>query len=108
MTTIRRMDITTAEHRERVSLVGEALTAYRAMAAFDRSIELDPALGDAITKIGDREVPDDLYERAAGCHADGMTAMQAARSMSRVSAKTRPTLSPCDNPSRPPKACPRA
>ena len=65
MTTIRRMDITTAEHRERVSLVGEALTAYRAMAAFDRSIELDPALGDAITKIGDREVPDDLYERAA-------------------------------------------
>jgi AhpD family alkylhydroperoxidase len=42
------MDITTAEHRERVSLVGEARAAYRAMAAFDRSIELDPALRELL------------------------------------------------------------
>jgi hypothetical protein len=37
-----RIDITTNEHREHVSLMREARTAYRAMAAFDRSIELDP------------------------------------------------------------------
>jgi len=116
------MDITTAEHRERLSLVEEARSAYRAMAAFDRSIEFDLALrelvkirasqlngcaycidthtraaraageseqrlyalaawresplftprervalelADAMTKIGDRGVPDDLYQRAA-------------------------------------------
>ncbi len=122
------MDVTTAEHRVRVSLAEEARTAYRAMAAFDRSIELDPALrelvkirasqlngcaycidmhtraarqageseqrlyalaawresplftlrertalelADAITKIGDRGVPDQLYERAAAEFAAG-------------------------------------
>jgi len=116
------MDVTTAAHRVRVSLAEEARTAYRAMAAFDRSIELDPALRelvkirasqlngcaycidmhtraarkageseqrlyalaawresplftpreraaleltDAITEIGERGVPDDLYESAA-------------------------------------------
>jgi AhpD family alkylhydroperoxidase len=42
------MDITAAEHRERVSLVGEARAAYRAMAAFDRSIELEPALRELL------------------------------------------------------------
>jgi AhpD family alkylhydroperoxidase len=117
------MAITTVEHRrERVSLVEQTNGAYRAMAAFDRSIECEPALRelvkirasqlngcaycidmhtraarqageseqrlyalaawresplfnpreraaleltDAITKIGERGVPEDLYERAA-------------------------------------------
>ncbi|HYM54378.1 MAG TPA: carboxymuconolactone decarboxylase family protein [Solirubrobacteraceae bacterium] len=122
------MDTTTAEHRGRVSLVEEARGAYRAMAAFDRSIEFDSALRelvkirasqlngcaycidmhtraarkageseqrlyalaawrasplftpreraalemtDAITRIGERGVPDDLYERAAAELAPG-------------------------------------
>jgi AhpD family alkylhydroperoxidase len=122
------MDITMAEHRERVSLMGEARVAYSAMAAFDRSIELDPALrelvkirasqlnacaycidmhtraarkageseqrlyalaawresplftpreraalelADAITRIGERGVPNDVYERAAAEFAAG-------------------------------------
>jgi AhpD family alkylhydroperoxidase len=116
------MDRTTVEHRERISLKGKAPGVYRAMAAFDRSIELDPALRelvkirasqlngcaycielhtrtarkagegeqrlyalaawresplftpreraaleltDAITRIGDGGVPDDVYERTA-------------------------------------------
>lgn len=117
------MDTATAEQRrERISLVAEARGAYRAMGAFDRSIEFDPALrelvkirasqlngcaycidmhtraarkageseqrlyalaawresplftpreraalelADAITRIGERGVPDDLYECAA-------------------------------------------
>jgi AhpD family alkylhydroperoxidase len=42
------MDITTAEHRERISIKREAVAAYRAMAAFDRSIELDPALRELV------------------------------------------------------------
>ena len=42
------MDITAAEHRERISLLEEARAAYRAMAAFDRSIELDPALRELV------------------------------------------------------------
>jgi AhpD family alkylhydroperoxidase len=123
------MDTGTVEHRpERISLVEEARGAYRAMAAFDRSIELDPALRelvkirtsqlngcaycidmhtraarkageseqrlyalaawresplfttreraaleltDAITRIGERGVPDELYERAAAEFAPG-------------------------------------
>jgi AhpD family alkylhydroperoxidase len=42
------MDTTTAERRERVSLMGEARDAYRAMAEFDRSIDLDPALRELV------------------------------------------------------------
>ena len=122
------MDTTTVEQRERVSLAGEAPAVYRAMAAFDRSIELDPALRelvkirasqlngcaycidmhtraarkageseqrlyaltawresplftpreraafeltDAITRIGERGVPDAVYARAAAKFAPG-------------------------------------
>lgn len=36
------------EHPERISIKGEAPAAYRAMAAFDRSIELDPALRELV------------------------------------------------------------
>jgi AhpD family alkylhydroperoxidase len=122
------MDTTTVEHADRVSLVDEAPAAYRAMAAFDRSIELDRTLrelvkirasqlngcaycidmhtrtarkageseqrlyalaawresplftsreraalelADAITAIGERGVPDDLYARAGHEFAPG-------------------------------------
>jgi AhpD family alkylhydroperoxidase len=122
------MDITTAEHHERISLNAEAPGAYRAMAAFGRSIELDSALREpvkirasqlngcaycidmhtraarkageseqrlyalaawrespqftsreraaleltnAITRIGESGVPDDVYERAAAEFAPG-------------------------------------
>jgi AhpD family alkylhydroperoxidase len=122
------MDITTAEHHERISLKAEAPGAYRAMAAFGRSIELDSALRElvkirasrlngcaycidmhtraarkageseqrlyalaawrespqftsreraaleltnAITRIGESGVPDDVYERAAAEFAPG-------------------------------------
>jgi AhpD family alkylhydroperoxidase len=37
-----------AEHRERVGMREQAAGAYRAMAAFDRSIELDPALRELV------------------------------------------------------------
>jgi AhpD family alkylhydroperoxidase len=117
------MDTTAGDHRqERVAILEEARGAYRAMAAFDRSIECDPVLrelvkvrasqlnacayciemhtraareageseqrlyalaawresplftprertalelADAVTKIGEGGVPDDLYARAA-------------------------------------------
>ena len=36
------------ERRERISIKGEAPAAYRGMAAFDRSIELDPALRELV------------------------------------------------------------
>jgi AhpD family alkylhydroperoxidase len=122
------MDTTPVEDADRVSLVEEAPAAYRALAAFDRSIELDRTLrelvkirasqlngcaycidmhtraarnageseqrlyalaawresplftpreraafelADAITTIGERGVPDDLYERAAAEFAPG-------------------------------------
>lgn len=42
------MDFTTVEHHKRISIKTEAPAAYRAMAAFDRSIELDPALRELI------------------------------------------------------------
>ncbi len=43
------MDTTTVEHRrERISLVEEARSAYRAIAAFDHSIEFDPALRELV------------------------------------------------------------
>lgn len=42
------MDFTTVEHHMRISIKTEAPAAYRAMAAFDRSIELDPALRELI------------------------------------------------------------
>jgi AhpD family alkylhydroperoxidase len=42
------VDRTTIEQRERISLRGEAPSAYRAMAAFDRSIELDPSLRELV------------------------------------------------------------
>ena len=42
------MDITTAEHRMRVSIAEEGRTADRAMTASDRSIELDPALRELV------------------------------------------------------------
>ncbi|HTB49520.1 MAG TPA: carboxymuconolactone decarboxylase family protein [Solirubrobacteraceae bacterium] len=42
------MDSRASKHRERINLEGEAPGAYRAMAAFDRSIELDPALRELV------------------------------------------------------------
>jgi AhpD family alkylhydroperoxidase len=114
------MSAITVEQRDRISIKTQAPSAYRAMAAFDRSLELDPALRelvkirasqlngcaycvdmhtraartageseerlyalavwresprftsrercaleltDAITRIGDRGVSDDIYER---------------------------------------------
>ncbi len=144
------MDITTVEHRGRVSLVEEAPGAYRAMAAFDRSIEFDPVLrelvkirasqlngcaycidmhtrdarkageseqrlyalaawresplftrreraalelADAITRVGERGVPDDLYERAAAEFAPGelaslILAITAINAWNRIAVST--------------------
>ncbi len=45
---IRFMDDRTTEHRERISLKDAAPEGYRAMAAFDRSIELDPSLRELV------------------------------------------------------------
>ncbi len=42
------MEATTVEQRERVSLAREAPDAYRAMAAFDRSIAVEPALRELV------------------------------------------------------------
>ncbi len=42
------MDDPTVEHRERINLKDAAPEVYRAMAAFDRSIELDPALRELV------------------------------------------------------------
>ena len=121
MTNIQPMGATMVKHHKRVGLAGETPAAYRAMAAFDRSIEFDSSLRelvkirasqingcaycidkhtraartageserrlyalsawrvplftpreraafeltDAITRIGDRGVPDAVYETAA-------------------------------------------
>jgi AhpD family alkylhydroperoxidase len=48
MNSIRSMDDRTIGHRERISLKDAAPEVYRAMAAFDRSIELDPALRELV------------------------------------------------------------
>jgi AhpD family alkylhydroperoxidase len=42
------MDVTNVEHRERIGMKERAPGAYRAMAAFDRSIELDPVLRELV------------------------------------------------------------
>jgi AhpD family alkylhydroperoxidase len=42
------MDTTETQRRERINIKTEVPAAYRAMAAFDRSIELDPALRELV------------------------------------------------------------
>ncbi len=42
------MDAESPAQRERIILKAEATSAYRAMAAFDRSIELDPSLRELV------------------------------------------------------------
>ncbi|MFZ2113467.1 MAG: hypothetical protein WAU77_07025 [Solirubrobacteraceae bacterium] len=42
------MNDRTTEHRERIDLKDAAPEGYRAMAAFDRSIELDPMLRELV------------------------------------------------------------
>jgi len=42
------MSVSTSDQIERVNLKREAPEAYRAMAAFDRSVELDPALRELV------------------------------------------------------------
>ena len=63
------MDAGSAERRERIVLREEATNAYRAMAAFDRSIELDPSLRELV-KIRASQVNGcaycvDMHTRAA-------------------------------------------
>lgn len=48
MISILFMDDRTTEHRGRISLKDAAPEVYRAMAAFDRSIELDPTLRELV------------------------------------------------------------
>lgn len=106
-TTISRVSPIASKHHQRVSLKEQAPAVYRAMAAFDRSIELDHALRELVkiraSQLNSCAYCIDMHTRAArkaGESEQRLYALAAWRESPLFSARERAALELTDTITR--------